>query len=151
MIKNCLICGAEFITYPSKVLLGRGKYCSQICCAEATYFKKGIRHNPATEFKKGQLPSNYRGYRITQSRPNSPEYKQLYKPDGKTKYVREHRHIMELKLGRKLTKDEIVHHINGNGLDNRIENLELMSKKKHDKMNTPLNIHKRWAVRKQVV
>ena len=39
--------------------------------------------------------------------------------------IREHRHVMEQYLERKLEKGEVVHHINGNITDNRIENLEL--------------------------
>jgi len=40
-------------------------------------------------------------------------------------YIREHRMIMELHAGRPLSKNEVVHHINGDHLDNRIENLRI--------------------------
>lgn len=41
--------------------------------------------------------------------------------------VAEHRHVMEQLLGRRLTKDENVHHVNGVRHDNRPVNLELWS------------------------
>ena|SRR3989338_5339654 len=44
---------------------------------------------------------------------------------SKDERVLEHRKVMEEHLGRKLTRSEVVHHINGNNADNRLANLEL--------------------------
>lgn len=46
-------------------------------------------------------------------------------------YVLRSRLVMEESLGRLLTTDENVHHINGDQADDRIENLELLSTAEH--------------------
>lgn len=46
-------------------------------------------------------------------------------------YVREHILIMEILIGRHLSPNEVVHHINGIKDDNRPKNLMLMTKAEH--------------------
>ncbi len=49
------------------------------------------------------------------------------------KRIWEHRLKMEKKIGRKLTRTEVVHHKNGIKTDNRLSNLQLMTNAEHTK------------------
>lgn len=51
--------------------------------------------------------------------------------NGRRKQVFEHRLVMEQFLGRKLLSNEVIHHKDGNGLNNALENLELMEQSEH--------------------
>lgn len=55
----------------------------------------------------------------------------VFYDDNTKKTVLEHRKKMELKLGRRLKSNELVHHKDGNRKNNRDSNLELLSRSEH--------------------
>lgn len=57
-------------------------------------------------------------------------------------FVRLHRAIMEYHIGRYLTPTEIVHHKNGDIHDNRLENLEVITRSDH------IKFHKSYLIRR---
>jgi HNH endonuclease len=57
----------------------------------------------------------------------------IIRVDGRK--IPEHRHVMELKLGRKLTSAEIVHHADGNPLNNDPANLVILTRSQHQRLH----------------
>lgn len=109
---QCIVCKKDYYIPQYRIKKGVSKYCSRNCLAK-NHLKKYIK---IYGFKKTNLPPHkYKTIRI----------------DGKQ--VRFHRWLIEKELGRKLNRDEHVHHINGNSLDNRLENLIVLSNAEHQK------------------
>lgn len=75
----------------------------------------------------GHTKEHSRGYILV--------YVPLHPKAHKDGYVMLHTIIMERFIGRYLAPNEVVHHINHDRKDNRIENLVLMDKKEHMKMH----------------
>jgi hypothetical protein len=113
----CGVCGNIFLKYDCQITKTQK---NNPCCSKKCAYK--LR-------KKSNLPSGeslaHHGYILIRISNNKTRYK--------------HRVVMEQYLGRKLNKNEIVHHKNGNKSDNRIENLELiMGNGTHIKEHIPM-------------
>jgi hypothetical protein len=102
--------------------------------------RKGFR-SPKTVRHYAEKHCNWRGGTyitggyVYEYAPNHPD---AYRRKG---YVAQHRLVMERNIGRPLASDELVHHINGNRADNRIENLEIKCRSSH------ISLHKENAPR----
>ena len=113
VIKKCLKCGKEY----KKPSARSGTYCSVSC---ATSGENNYQWNGGKFISQGYV------YILSKGHPNASKIKP---------YIGEHRLVMEKHLGRYLKKSEVVHHIDGNKSDNRIENLQLFkSNNEHRKM-----------------
>lgn len=140
---DCVICKKEF-TRDFRISRGEPpKYCSKECMrigfrgtGNPRYgrnsWNKGVPCSPETVKKIrasliGDKAPRWNGGKIH----NSKGYIQIKSHEhpykDKRGYILEHRLVMEKKIGRYLTRIEVVHHINGNPSDNRIENLQLFS------------------------
>ena len=116
MIKiTCDNCKKEFETYACYSKRQRKHcFCSKKCEGEFRSYKNTFQH-----WKGGQIAKST-GYKYITI-------------NGKA--IEEHRLVMMKHLGRKLNTNEQVHHINGNKLDNRIENLMLLTNSEHQKLH----------------
>lgn len=122
MKKICQECQTEFTTRSSK-----RKFCCHHCYVQSRIgIKRDIDlHGSNNPNWRGGKRLDKDGYWLVHC-PQHP----FSTSDG---YVREHRLVMERYLGQILSPNIVVHHCNGIRHDNRIENLEIMTKRDHDR------------------
>lgn len=134
---ECLTCKTAFLHYRKE----RANYCSQTCCGKAkTWLKlhsgngKG-KKRPGTGLTGAKNPAWKGGVTLFKRKGKYANQAIKYvrcplnmmgmaRKDG---YVMEHRLLVALDIGRVLTREECVHHINHDAMDNRLENLMLFA------------------------
>ncbi|MBU0959168.1 MAG: HNH endonuclease [Nanoarchaeota archaeon] len=96
------------------------------------------RKNGKRNIKEGKESHRWKGG----TRKDSYGYVWIYSPEhinASSKYVREHRLVVENKIGRYLFREEVVHHINEIKDDNGIDNLMLFENdREHIKFHTKI-------------
>ena len=111
-MKTCDWCGLTYARHPREA---RQQYADRRFCSRACA-DKGRRTTRVADDKF------------------KARYRQVSTPDGRK--LLEHRWVVEQAIGRPLLPGEQVHHINHNRLDNRLENLELVTSKEHGLRHT---------------
>lgn len=141
-MRQCIVCNNQFYGgHPPR------QTCSKKCLGD-------FRFNIASKYKLWENnPMKRREVGISIKYTHG--YKLLWIPDhpiaNRDGYVLEHRKVMSDYLKRILAPDEEVHHINKVKTDNRIENLELTSKKDHAAYNVHVecpNCHSKFNAQK---
>ena len=140
----CPVCGAEF--YKKRAELRAVNYCSRKCSATANYALAGVnrgrRRSPGTEFQKGIRPHNWTtvgDVRIRQ-RHNRHDAPRAWVKVAEPNVWRERARVVYESAYGAVPRGMVIHHINGDSLDDRLENLQALTRAQHAAVHaTPPN------------
>lgn len=148
----CEQCGNDFFV-PQYDINSRPtiKYCSAECYHLASRKPQQIRKclqcgnafvvNPKHKDKKFchvQCACTHKRERERIATLGADGYKRVWFSDGSGET--EHRFLMEQHLGRKLKRNEVVHHIDGDRTNNALSNLVVMSRAEHSALHRKLEL-----------
>lgn len=125
-----ITCRCGEVTELDVNVLRRMKY--RGCCLKCAAHFYAVRGSKHSDWKGGSYitPEGYRHINIgALTADELSKYGSMVQT--RRPYIPEHRLVVARSLGRPLERDEHVHHINGNKLDNRIENLQLVTPSGH--------------------
>lgn len=149
---TCQQCGKSIYSTPGGNSRPRKRFCSRSCATTARNlssanpsYKRDITgdKNPMFGVKKtgeqnpmfgmtGEKCPRWKGGIKSRKDGYIMEYQKDHPSrNGRPGYVLQHRLVMERHLGRFLSDDEVVHHVNENPSDNRIDNLQVMTQSEH--------------------
>lgn len=131
--KKCEWCGGLFSKCPSYFKNRPGRFCSKNCELKQRS-KEWSENNPMQYIDNSGEKNPMWGKQGWNYDPNgAPRHDGYYRITVNGKRVLKHRYLMEKKLGRKLSDDEIVHHIDGDNTNNNLDNLKVLTQSEHCK------------------
>lgn len=129
------MCGASFTRKPAEI---RPTNCCSVRCSTTLNYSlhgvnRGRRNAPATEFQRGSKPHNTTtvGAERVRQRHNRTDAPRVWVKIAEPNVWRERARVVYEQANGAPPRGHVVHHINGDSLDDRPENLQALSRAEH--------------------
>ena len=140
-IKHCENCGKPLILNNTRDIQ-RKRFCSKSCLfavINPLQFVPPVSEVAREKMRQSKLSLIAKGWKPVGWHAFLPRLR-ISKRDG-YKFIgarREHRVLAEKMIGRAILRGEVVHHVDGNRLNNSIDNLAVLSRSEHQKYHLDL-------------